>query len=561
MQSLYRGSGEQDKQNKTTKKHMKQQKSRTPRRCLWLLSMLLALGICHMAHAFVHPGVLSKQSDLDRMAAQVANGVQPWQGAWNNLVSNPEAASSWVASPVADIIRGCGGNCGAENYYTCMRDAAAAYQNALEWHITGNTANANCAVNVLNAWSAQNSTINPCCTDHALLAGIQGYQWAAAAELMRTYSGWSSSDQTRFKNWMRNVWYARNNTFLTTHFNSCITHYWCNWDACNMASIAAIGVLLDDSTIFNQAVNYYKTGAGNGALNQAIAFTHGAGLGQWQESGRDQGHNKLGLGLMANFLEVAWNQGVDLYSYVGNGGRVFFDGAEYVARFNLSNSVPYTTYNNCDNVNQTVISTGGQGAGGNYWDLIFNAYRRFGISAPYSQQMADFLRPDWGAGHGSFNASWAYDEMGWTTLTHSLFPSAGTYKLKCRTSGIMLDSWGRTANGSDCAVYLTDSGSANQKWNLTFVGPNVVKLQAVGGGLYLDGIGRTANGSTCGLWAGGSSNNQRWTIIDAGGGYYRLKNVTTGMCLDVGASPYANGDAVEQWPQGGSNNQQWQFVP
>ncbi|HYD83154.1 MAG TPA: RICIN domain-containing protein, partial [Opitutus sp.] len=63
-----------------------------------------------------------------------------------------------------------------------------------------------------------------------------------------------------------------------------------------------------------------------------------------------------------------------------------------------------------------------------------------------------------------------------------------------------------------------------------------------------------------GQWGNGSSNNQRWTISDVGGGYFKLRNVATGLCLDVGASPWANGDPVEQWPDGSSQNMHWQFV-
>ena len=140
------------------------------------------------------------------------------------------------------------------------------------------------------------------------------------------------------------------------------------------------------------------------------------------------------------------------------------------------------------------------------------------------------------------------------------FPAAGTYNLAAKTNGMRLDSFGRTANGSNCAIYA-DSGNNNQNWILSYVSSNVVKLQAAGGGLYLDGMGRTANGSFCGLYASSSNNNQRWTIIDAGGGYFKLKNVGTGKCLDIGASPWANGDNVEQYGEGGSGNQQWQFVP
>jgi hypothetical protein len=138
-------------------------------------------------------------------------------------------------------------------------------------------------------------------------------------------------------------------------------------------------------------------------------------------------------------------------------------------------------------------------------------------------------------------------------------PAAGTYSLRSRTAGTMLDTLGATTDGANVALWA-DGSSNNQRWVLSYVSSNVVKLQCVTGSKFLDGMGRTANGSFVGQWAGGSSNNQRWTIIDAGSGYFKLKNVATGLCLDVGASPYANGDVVEQWPDGSSQNQHWQFV-
>jgi len=139
-------------------------------------------------------------------------------------------------------------------------------------------------------------------------------------------------------------------------------------------------------------------------------------------------------------------------------------------------------------------------------------------------------------------------------------PAAGTYKVQCRTNGIMLDSYGRTTAGDSCAIYLTDSGHVNQTWTISYVGSNVINLRAVGGGLYLDGGGLTANGATCKLWTTSTSSNLRWMLIDAGGGYFKLKNVTTGQCVDVGASPWANGDNCEQWSEGTSTNQQWRFI-
>ena len=102
------------------------------------------------------------------------------------------------------------------------------------------------------------------------------------------------------------------------------------------------------------------------------------GSGQWQESGRDQGHTTLGPMLMGVVCEIAWNQGVDLYGYAGNR---FLLGAEYVASYNLGNDVPYVAYTfysgpqgSCQEGVQSTISTDSRGLERVGWDLIFNHY-------------------------------------------------------------------------------------------------------------------------------------------------------------------------------------------
>jgi hypothetical protein len=40
----------------------------------------------------------------------------------------------------------------------------------------------------------------------------------------------------------------------------------------------------------NDAVMYFKNGAGNGSIEKAVYFLHPGYLGQWQEAGRDQRH-------------------------------------------------------------------------------------------------------------------------------------------------------------------------------------------------------------------------------------------------------------------------------
>ena len=44
----------------------------------------------------------------------------------------------------------------------------------------------------------------------------------------------------------------------------------------------------------------------------------GKALGQGQESGRDQGHSLMNLGLLGTFAQQSYNQGVDLFSRLNN---------------------------------------------------------------------------------------------------------------------------------------------------------------------------------------------------------------------------------------------------
>ncbi len=371
---------------------------------------------------FVHPGLLHSAEDLARMKARVAAGAQPWTSGWNRLIANAHAALTWAPRPAAIVYRGANGT-NPENYPQLYNDAAAAYALALRWQISGDTAYADKAVQVLNAWSATLTGIDGT-SDKFLASGLYGYQLANAAELLRAYSGWSAADFTRMQTMMRNVFYPMNHDFLVRHNNACISHYWANWDLCNMDSMLAIGVLLDDRAIYSEAVAYFKTGAGNGAIGKAVFFVHPGNLhpgnlGQWQESGRDQGHSALGIGLMGALCEMAWKQGDDLYGY---GDSRFLTGAEYVAQYNLGNDVPYVAYSTCDPVNQPVISAAGRGDVRPIWELVYNHYViRRGLAAPNVAAYAASVRPEGGGGDYGPNSG-GFDQLGYGTLTATLDP-------------------------------------------------------------------------------------------------------------------------------------------
>jgi hypothetical protein len=414
---------------------------------------------------FVHPGGLHTDSDFARMRTKVAAGAQPWLSRWAMLTNNSHAQLTYTPNPQPIVYRGYDG-VHAENYATLFNDIAAAYQCALRYQVSGDPNYANKAVEIMNAWSGTLTNISGT-SDKFLAAGIYGYEFASVGEMLSRYGGWSDSDKQAFKVMMLNVFYPMNHDFLVRHNGACLGHYWANWDLCNMSSIAAIGVLCDDQTLFDEAVDYFKNGEGNGAIGKAGYYMHPGHLCQWQESGRDQGHNTLGVGLMGPLCEIAWNQGVDLYSYAGNR---FLAGCEYIAKYNLTNPVPYVTYNNCDEVNQTVISTNGQGTLRPCWEMVYNHYvNRLGLAAPYSAQFATLVRPEGGGGDYGPNSG-GFDSLGFGTLTYTRDPS-GAVPLAAPAIPT-----GLTATAPTC-------GQINLQWNAVAgaTSYNVMRSLASGG--------------------------------------------------------------------------------
>ncbi|TAL06601.1 MAG: hypothetical protein EPO07_01605 [Verrucomicrobia bacterium] len=206
-----------------------------------------------------------------------------------------------------------------------------------------------------------------------------------------------------------NYFYPVCHDFLTRHNGGCDSAYWANWDTCNMRAIIAIGVFCDDRAKFDEAVEYFKHGRGTGSITNAANFHFEGGLVQWQESGRDYAHVMGGQGLLFEMCQIAWNQGLDLFSYDNNR---LLGAAEHTAQYTLWKGVPYNYYNNCDNANQFYISGNYHGRlAASHFELVYNHYIvRQGLKAPNVKLLADLRRPEPGE----------IDVLGYGTLTYTL---------------------------------------------------------------------------------------------------------------------------------------------
>ncbi|WP_371674517.1 alginate lyase family protein [Streptomyces sp. NBC_00289] len=375
-----------------------------------------ALGTTTAAAAtpYAHPGLLHTRADLARMAAKVKAGAAPYTAGFARLTANRHARSGWTANPQTTVYRGAGS---PQNYTILYNDIHAAYQNALRWHVTGDGAHADTAVAILNAWSAKLTGVEGS-ADRFLAAGLYGYQFANAAELVRDREDF---DLARFQKMLTTVFAPLSESFLTHHNGAVDSNYWANWDLTALACVLATGILCDDRSQVARAVDYFKHGAGMGSVRNAIPVVYGDGLAEWVEAGRDQGHALLGVGLMGTVCEMAWNQGIDLYGY--DDSR-FLKGAQYVAKWSMGGEVPYTANTRRKGAigGWSGTETASAAAGVDpamqrpVWAMIANHYtKRRGLSATYLTRIAAQAAPEGGGGDYGPNSG-GYDQLGFGTL-------------------------------------------------------------------------------------------------------------------------------------------------
>ena len=265
-----------------------------------------------LTKSFVHPGCLSTQQDLERMKSKVDAKAEPWKGSWALLEANSHAQPTYQPNPQVSICAG--GPCMPENYMPLAHDAAAAYQLALRYRISGDRTYGARAAFILDSWASKLTAFEGD-SNAGLRAALYGYQLACAGELLRGLGDWDSAP---LRHLLTDVFYPIHADFLARHNGACDSNYWANWDLANMASVMAIGVFTDRRDIFDIGVDYFREGVGEGSIEHAVILTPRRS-GQWQESGRDQGHNTLGPMLMGVVCEIAWNQGIDLYGSPATG--------------------------------------------------------------------------------------------------------------------------------------------------------------------------------------------------------------------------------------------------
>ncbi len=350
------------------------------------------------AAGWVHPGALDAREELDFVRAQVEAGAQPWKGMYDRLASLAAASRTPHGLTSIDSTNG--------DANTSRDDALGAYTQALLWWYSGDDSYAERAIAILNAW-ANLAAFTGGSDQDKLQAGWIGAVFAPAAEIMQSYPGWADADVKSLQAMFRRAFYPQLNT--ASSWNG-------NVDLTQIDAIMAIAVFNEDQAEFELGLERWRTRlpsyiylasdggvppiAGDGGDLQAFWGNPTQWVdGLMQETCRDNGHHaQFALGSALHAAEVAWHQGVDVYS--GESARL--TAAMELLASQLSSGEMQGT---CANDTPT---------GDRYdtWEVGYNHYHnRQGLELPNTYQLiVTQIRP---------NAELASWNLAYETLTHA----------------------------------------------------------------------------------------------------------------------------------------------
>jgi hypothetical protein len=324
---------------------------------------------------FVHPGGISNKADLEFVKAKLKDGKQPWTKAFEELKLLANASENSVAPTTISAQR---------------LDSQKAYANALAWYFTGKREYAEQSISILNIWANNFPGYSPIVGQNQLEAAWVGTLLAPAAELMRNYRGWRKAERAKLKEMFKTKFYPALDKMSVWNGNVDLTQ---------IDALINISVFNDDEATFNLAIARFKRrvpayfyqasdgsapniGGDGGNIN---SFWHNPQKwvdGLTQETCRDNNHHtQFALASALHTAEVAWNQGIDLYT---PNQKRFIDTMELMALQLTSKSMQGVCKN--DTITETALDT---------WEIGYKHYHsRKLLKLPNTEKVLnDLVRP------------------------------------------------------------------------------------------------------------------------------------------------------------------------
>lgn len=371
---------------------------------LWAAMSFLASGLpsavsANSGSAFRHPGALNTAASLNQVRSRIAEGQEPWTSALKKV--EQKALPAGAALSVIDARD-------QTQAAASKSEAVKAYANALAWHLSGNKTYSRQSITILNQWANFQGFVGTTDQDR-LHAGWIGVLFGEAAEIMRTSPDWAGDDIAAFQSMFRRAFYPK----LTTpsRWNG-------NVDLTQIDALMTIAVFNDDVVEFRRGLQRLEIRSkayiylesdlapapidGDDGNSPAFWFHPTKWVdGLTQETCRDNGHHaQFGLASALHAAEIAWNQGIDVYTPQM---RRYTAAMELMARQLLTGDMQGT----CSDVLATsnIFDT---------FEVGFNHYSdRMGLPLPFTERLiSERVRPDGTSGLNIFHE----------TLTHANAP-------------------------------------------------------------------------------------------------------------------------------------------
>jgi autotransporter-associated beta strand protein len=360
-----------------------------------LLFMALLIPQAVQAQRFVHPGIPFTRADLDQLKVNITQ--EPWLTGYNALKNDNRSKLTYnMQGPFATVSR-----VPNLNNDQWKSDMIAIHNLAFMWVFTGDSAYARKATNMLDAWSAVNTTWGG--GENMLDIGDYAPYFITGADILRgTFPGWTATNTDHVKNYFANVIWPASWVpgVLRDH----------NKGAIQLEIALGVAAFLDDPVKWQQAIEVYRMDAGGGMRNSLPN-------GEVGDAGRDD-HWFVQIAALGWGAEVAWKQGVDMFAELNN--RMLAVGELYNQYSIAPNTVSF-------------IPFGGYSAYYTNWgippgfrhqhpfnNIIQAAYSlRKGIPTPYTDQMRALV----GEGSWSFLYLKSTDTSTATALTPIVYPA------------------------------------------------------------------------------------------------------------------------------------------
>ncbi len=259
-----------------------------------------------------HPGLINSSAELDFIRTKILAGEQPWKKAYDALILN--APLTYNPKFYANL------SASANQQDSMTVSCSTAYAYAFLWYVNRNQRYADKAISILNGWSIFRTHPN------ALYLSWAVPHLMNAAEIMQYTpgSGWKQADIDIFTQTVRNYMLPINKKSFNTA-NILMT---------SIESHMSMAIYLDDKTEFNLALTrwrkyvptvIYLTTDGTAKVTicedgrTVNTWTSWSNNGPYAnglicETCRDLNHTKMSMNAMASCGEMAWKQGIDLFS-------------------------------------------------------------------------------------------------------------------------------------------------------------------------------------------------------------------------------------------------------